>query len=168
MTKKIISIWAEDQNGLIGANGTLPWQLPKDLQHFKTTTMGQALVMGRVTFDGMGRRLLPGRETLILSRQPDPEVAGVTWVTSPEEVLAWFDQQDKDLYVVGGSQVYEAFAPYVDRLVKTTVHGQFEGDTHFPALDLSAYSPIAEQYHEADEANPYPFTITVYDRRKED
>ena len=71
MTKKLIAIWAEDDNHLIGVNERLPWRLPKELQHFKETTMGQALLMGRVTFDGMNRRILPGRETLILTRDSD-------------------------------------------------------------------------------------------------
>lgn len=166
MTKKIIGIWAQDQNGLIGHEDRLPWHLPKELQHFKETTMGQALVMGRVTFDGMNRRLLPGRETLILTRQG--ELDGVVTVASPEATLDWFAQQDKDLYVVGGASVYQAFAPYYDRLIVTRVHGQFAGDTYFPDLDLSGFVPIAEQHYEADDRNSHAFTVTTYDRRKED
>lgn len=167
MSKKIIAIWAEDEAGLIGVDNRLPWRLPKELQHFKETTMGQALLMGRVTFDGMNRRILPGRETLILSRQPDDTAQEVAWLTSPRAVLDWFAQQDKDLYVVGGASVYATMSPHYDRLVKTTVHGRFEGDTYFPALDFSAFEKIAEQFFEVDEANPYAFTVTVYEKKKE-
>ena len=93
MTKKIIAIWAEDENRLIGIDGGLPWHLPKELKHFKETTMGQALLMGRVTFDGMNRRILPGRETLILTRDKSFEVDGVTIVHSLDEVFEWFEEQ---------------------------------------------------------------------------
>ncbi|MGT2894957.1 dihydrofolate reductase [Streptococcus entericus] len=169
MTKKIIAIWAQDEAGLIGRDNRLPWHLPKEWQHFKETTMHQALVMGRVTFDGMNRRLLPGRETLILSRQPDQiDTTGVTILSSPEAVLDWFKQQDKNLYVVGGASIYQAFAPYYDQLVVTRVAGEFAGDTHFPPFDWSAYRPIAEQTFAADEQNSHAFTVTTYERIKED
>lgn len=168
MTKKIIGIWAQDQAGLIGRDGRLPWRLPKELQHFKETTMGQVLLMGRVTFDGMNRRLLPGRETLILSREPGLEGEAVQTLSSPEEVLAWFAQQDKDLYIAGGARVYQAFAPHYDRLIQTRVEGEFAGDTYFPDLDFSAFEKTSVRYFEADEKNPYAFTVTTYDRKRED
>lgn len=114
----------------------------------------------------MKRRLLPGRETLILSRQADFEAEGIQAFTSPQAVLDWFQQQDKDLYIVGGAKVYEAMLPYCDGLQVTTVHGQFTGDTHFPAIDWDCFVPIAEQTVEADEANSHAFTITTY-RKKE-
>ena len=90
MTKKIVAIWAEDENHLIGVNDGLPWRLPKELKHFKETTMGQALLMGRVTFDGMKRRILPGRETLILTRDKAFEADGVTVVHDMDQVFEWF------------------------------------------------------------------------------
>ncbi|MGT2925704.1 dihydrofolate reductase [Streptococcus cuniculipharyngis] len=168
MTKRLIAIWAQDQAGLIGQNNSLPWHLPKELQHFKETTMGQAMLMGRVTFDGMNRRLLPGRETLILSRQADFEAEGIQAFTSPEAVLDWFQTQDKDLYIVGGAKVYEAMLPHCDQLVVTRVEGEFTGDTYFPEVDWSSFVPIAEQMIEADEANPHAFTITTYERKEEE
>src|SRR5699024_11588003 len=85
MTKQLIAIWAEDENHLIGVDGGLPWHLPKELKHFKETTMGQALLMGRVTFDGMGRRVLPGRDTLVLTRDKTYQADGVTVVHSRSE-----------------------------------------------------------------------------------
>lgn len=165
MTKRIIAIWAQDEKGLIGVDNRLPWKLPKELQHFKETTMGQVLVMGRVTFDGMKRRVLPGRDTLILTRQPGLEDFPVQTFASPEAVISWFEEQDKDLYVVGGASVYQAFAPYYDRLVKTTVHGYFEGDTYFPELDFSAFEPIEEKQFIADDTNPHAFTVTIYEKK---
>lgn len=166
MSKKIIAIWAQDERGLIGRDNRLPWHLPKELQHFKATTMGQAMLMGRVTFDGMNRRLLPGRETLILSRQTELET--VPTLSSPEAVLDWFHGQDKDLYIVGGAQIYEAMLPHCDRLVVTRVEGEFTGDTYFPEVDWSSFVPIAEQVIESDEDNPHAFTITTYERKEEE
>ena len=93
MSKQIIAIWAEARNHVIGKNHTMPWHLPAELAHFKKTTMGSAILMGRVTFDGMNRRCLPGRETLILTRDKDFDCEEVTTVTSVEEALAWFEQQ---------------------------------------------------------------------------
>ena len=109
MSKQLIAIWAEAHNHVIGKNHTMPWHLPAELAHFKKTTMGSAILMGRVTFDGMNRRCLPGRETLILTRDKEFNCEGVTTVTSVEEALAWFEQQDKDLYIAGGAGVYKAF-----------------------------------------------------------
>jgi len=119
MTKKIVAIWAEDENRLIGVNDGLPWRLPKELKHFKETTMGQALLMGRVTFDGMNRRILPGRETLILTRDKSFEADGVTIVHDMDEVFDWFEKQDKTLYIVGGASIYKAFLPHCDAIIKT-------------------------------------------------
>ena len=127
MSKQIIAIWAEARNHVIGKNHTMPWHLPAELAHFKKTTMGSAILMGRVTFDGMNRRCLPGRETLILTRDKDFDCEEVTTVTSVEEALAWFEQQDKDLYIAGGAGVYKAFDGYYDVLIKTTIEADFRG-----------------------------------------
>ena len=152
MTKKIVAIWAEDENHLIGVNDGLPWRLPKELKHFKETTMGQALLMGRVTFDGMKRRILPGRET------------GVTVVHDMDQVFEWFKNHDKTLYVVGGASIYKAFLPYCDEIIKTTVHGEFEGDTYFPDVDLEQFTKVSESFYEKDDKNAYDFTITVFEK----
>lgn len=87
MTKKIVAIWAQDEEGVIGKENRLPWHLPAELQHFKETTLNHAILMGRVTFDGMGRRLLPKRETLILTRNPEEKIDGVT--TFMMSSLSW-------------------------------------------------------------------------------
>ena len=105
--KKIVAIWAEDDRHLIGVKGSLPWHLPKELNHFKEMTMGQALLMGRVTFDGMNRRVLPGRDTLILTHDPQFKAEGVSIVHSVPEALSWYRQQDKSLFIVGGASIYK-------------------------------------------------------------
>lgn len=162
--KKIIAIWAQDESGLIGSKQTMPWHLPAELAHFKKTTMGQAVLMGRKTFDGMGRRVLPGREILILTRDNTYQADGVKIVSSPEEVLTWFSQQEKDLYIAGGSGVYSAFREYYDSLVKTTIHACFEGDTYFPEISLEDYQLVEQEDFSKDQKNPYSFTISKFNK----
>lgn len=164
--KKIIAIWAQTENGVIGNNQTMPWHLPAELRHFKETTMGQVLLMGRVTFDGMKRRILPGRETLILSRDKTFAAEGIKAFTSVDEVLTWFEQQDKDLYIAGGSAVYEAFDGLYDRLVQTVIHAEIEGDTFFPPLADDQFTLVSEKKHEKDGDNAYDFTIRVLEKEK--
>ena len=163
--KKIVAIWAEDENGLIGADGRLPWHLPKELKHFKETTTGHALLMGRVTFDGMKRRVLPNRETLILTRDENFQAEGVKVLNSLKEVLTWFDSQDKNLYVVGGASIYKVFENYYDELIRTKVHGTFTGDTYFPELDWSDFQGLVSTDFDKDDKNPYAFTVTVWEKK---
>lgn len=167
MKKKISAIWAEDSRGLIGKEGKLPWHLPKDLAHFKQTTSDQAILMGRVTFEGMGSRPLPNRLNLVLSRDKTFQAEGVTVCHSVEQVLAWFKQQDKNLYIAGGSEIYRLFEPYYDQLIRTKVAGEFTGDTYFPKLDLSAFEPISNQFYAKDEKNAYDFDVTILEKKEE-
>lgn len=165
MTKKIKAIWAQDTRGIIGKNNYLPWHLPKDLKHFKEITLNQAVLMGRVTFEGMNKRLLPHRETLILTNQFDYQVEGATVVTSVEDVLDWYENQDKTLYIVGGSQVYKLFEPYVDGLFVTQVQAEVDGDTYFPKdFDFSEFSLVSSDIYEKDKQNKFDFTIEHYIR----
>lgn len=118
MTKKIVAIWAEDENRLIGVNDGLPWRLPKELKHFKETTMGQALLMGRVTFDGMNRRILPGRETLILTRDKSFEADGVRIVHDMDEVFDWFKSRIRPFISLVGLVSIKLFYRIVMLLLK--------------------------------------------------
>ena len=167
MTKKIVAIWAQDEEGIIGKDNRLPWYLPAELQHFKETTLNHAILMGRVTFDGMGRRLLPKRETLILTRNSDEKMDGVSIFNDIESVLDWYQSQDKNLYVLGGKQIFQAFEPYIDEVIVTQVHASVEGDTYFPEdFDLSLFETVSSKFYSKDEKNPYDFTIQ-YRKRKE-
>ena len=165
MTKEIVAIWAQDRSGIIGKANHLPWRLPKDLKYFKETTLNQAILMGRITFEGMNKRLLPSRETLILTSQLDYQVEGATVVTSVEEVLTWYTNQDKTLYIVGGSQVYKLFEPYVDELLVTQLQAEVDGDTYFPRdFDFSKFSLVSSEDYEKDEQNKFDFVIEHYIR----
>ena len=166
MTKKIVAIWAQDEEGIIGKDNRLPWYLPAELQHFKETTLNHAILMGRVTFDGMGRRLLPKRETLILTRNSDEKMDGVSIFNDIESVLDWYQSQDKNLYVIGGKQIFQAFEPYIDEVIVTQVHASVEGDTYFPEdFDLSLFETVSSKFYDKDEKNPYDFTIQYLKRK---
>jgi dihydrofolate reductase len=161
--KKISAIWAEDKSGLIGVDGKLPWRLPKELEHFKSTTMGSALLSGRKTFDGMNHRILPGRKTLILSHDEDLHYNNVTVLHSRQEVLDWFSNQEKDLFIQGGAKIFSLFAEDVEVLYRTVVEGEFAGDTYFPKdFPFDKFEKVSEKLVKSDEKNPYDFTIFVY------
>ncbi|MEW4353961.1 dihydrofolate reductase [Streptococcus pneumoniae] len=169
MTKKIVAIWAQDEAGLIGKNQTLPWYLPADLQHFKETTLHQAILMGRVTFDGMKRRILPQRVSLILTTDDTYKVEDKRALIfhSVEEVLDWYEKEDYSLYVIGGAQIFTAFESVLDELVVTEIHEHFEGDTYFPiSFDWSSFEEVENHFYPKNEANAYDFTIRRW-RRKE-
>lgn len=167
MTKKIVAIWAQDEKGVIGKDDRLPWHLPAELKHFKETTLNHAILMGRVTFDGMGRRLLPGRETLILTRNLEESVEGALVFQNVEDVLDWYQQQDKNLYIIGGKQIFQLFESYLDEIIVTQIHAQVEGDTYFPEdFDLTVFETVASKSYSKDEKNVYDFTIE-YRKRKE-
>lgn len=168
MTKKIAAIWAEDRNHLIGKNQGLPWTLPADLQHFKQTTMGQAILMGRKTFDGMGRRVLPGRISLIVTRDKTYTInkENVLVFHSVTDVIDWFKGQEKDLYITGGSEIFDLFAPHVEELIKTEIAGSFEGDTYFPeAFDYASFEEVDATFYPRDDKNAYDFWVKVLRRK---
>ena len=169
----IAGIWAEDAQGLIGVNGTLPWSLPAELRHFKATTMGQAILMGRKTFDGMNQRTLPGRTTIVMTRDKSYTVAdkSVLIFHEPQAVLAWYAAQSrdsaKDLYIIGGAEMFQVFSQSLDRLYRTIVSGVFEGDTYFPdVIQFDHFSELSSTTHPEDPENKYGFTVKTYEKNK--
>lgn len=135
-------IWAQDEAGLIGAKGTLPWHVSADLKFFKEQTMGQTILMGRTTFIGMGERLLPKRTTWLLTKDTHYQVAGAKVFHSVEEVLQ--ASLGQDLIVTGGAKVYENFLPYADRLVQTVLAKKFSGDTYFPKVNWDDFQLVTQ------------------------
>ena len=122
MTKKIVAIWAQDEEGVIGKDNRLPWYLPAELQHFKETTLNHAILMGRVTFDGMGRRLLPKRETLILTRNSEEKIDGVTIFYDVQSVLDWYQAQENNLYILVESRFFRLLNPTLYEVIVTQIH----------------------------------------------
>lgn len=168
MEKQIQAIWAQAHEGVIGKDQTMPWHLPAELQHFKQTTLGQAVLMGRVTFDGMRRRVLPNRTSLILTHDINYQVDDerVLVFHSVDSVLDWYKQQEKALFIIGGSQVISAFEPYLEGLIQTQIDAELEGDTYFPAdFDWTLYQEESQTFHAHDEKNAYDFTVHYYRRK---
>src|SRR3989338_76457 len=120
------------RNGVIGNKGQLPWHLSEDLKHFKATTMGHPILMGRKTFESIGKAL-PGRENIVLTTDRNFKVAGVTILHNWKEVLA---RRDEELFVIGGSKIYTLALPHANKLYLTQIDQDFEGDTYFPTIDL--------------------------------
>lgn len=134
------AIWAEDENGLIGAGGKLPWHLPADLNYFKEKTVGHRLVMGKATFLGMGARPLPQRTTLLLTRDQDFSLPkGVERITSLAEFIDKNQNTAEEIFIAGGAGTYQLFLPYTKKLYRTKIRHAYAGDTHFPAVDWAAW-----------------------------
>jgi len=132
------------RNGVIGVDGGLPWHLPDELALFKELTLGHVLVMGRRTFESVGRPL-PGRTTVVVTRLPDWEAEGVLRAESVGEALALAREVDAEVFVVGGAQVYAAALPVADRLALTFVDAEPEGDTRFPEIDWSQWREVGRR-----------------------
>ena len=142
MTVTILAAVA--RNGVIGVDGGLPWHLPDELQLFKELTLGHVLVMGRRTYESVGRPL-PGRTTVVVTRRPDWASEGVLRAGSVEEALALANEIDDEVFVVGGAQVYAEALPAADRLALTFVDAEPEGDTLFPEVDWSKWREVARR-----------------------
>jgi dihydrofolate reductase len=151
------------ENRVIGRAGGLPWHLPKDLQHFKRLTVDHTVIMGRKTFDELKGRPLANRRNVVISRNPEFHPHGVTVVPDLEEALA-LGATEKEVFVIGGGEIFLQAMPRADRLYLTIVHAEVEGDTLFPAFDLAAWALEAEERHEADEKHAWAFTFRTYRR----
>ncbi|CZQ84966.1 dihydrofolate reductase [Trichococcus palustris] len=161
----IALLWAEDENGIIGRDNTLPWHLPSDLKYFKAETLNHKIVMGRKTFEGMGKRLLPKRETVILTHQKDYAIEGATVLNNVQDVLA-LDKEDEMLFVIGGSEIFSLFIPYADYLYQTKIHADFEGDTYFPTIDWTDWELVESKMGPVDEHNLYEHEFKIFKRAK--
>ncbi|RUO59716.1 type 3 dihydrofolate reductase [Pseudidiomarina marina] len=153
-------------NRVIGKDGKMPWHLPAELQHFKRITLGKPVVMGRTTYESIGRPL-PGRTNIVLSRkyqQPYTDEQGVIWVNSPEQAVHTAGHTE-ELMVIGGGHVYAEFLPHAYRLYLTQIQLETEGDTFFPDYHAQANWELVESVeHPADEKNPHAFVTEVYER----
>ena len=140
----VILIAAVARNGVIGNGGTIPWRVPGEQAFFKATTLGHTLVMGRATYDSIGRPL-PGRTTIVLTRDPAWHADGVTAAASIEEALAL---AEGDVYVAGGAAVYEAALPYADEQLLSEIDLEPEGDTFYPSYDPAEWQEVERVHHE--------------------
>ena len=151
------------RNRVIGRNNALPWRLSEDLKRFKATTLGKPILMGRKTFESIGKPL-PGRRNIVLTRNPGWRAEGVDVVRSVEEALQ-LTRASPELAVIGGAEIYRLTIPHADRIYLTRVEADVDGDTLFPELDVAQWSQTQAGMHPADERNQYPATFLVLDRR---
>ena len=163
-SKQVLSmIVAVSENDVIGVDGDLPWRLSSDLKRFKRLTMGHHIIMGRKTYESIGR-LLPGRTTVIVTRQKDFEVEGAKVVHSIEAALESCGD-DESPFVTGGSEIYRLALPLVDEIQLTRVHTQINGDTYLPEIDWEIWETISTERFEPDGKNELPYSFEVYRRK---
>ncbi|MCW8830776.1 MAG: type 3 dihydrofolate reductase [Gammaproteobacteria bacterium] len=155
-------IAAMDNNRLIGRDNDLPWHLPADLQHFKAITMSKPILMGRKTYDSIGRPL-PGRQNIVLTRG-DAEIEGVTVVNSIDQAIAAAGDVE-EVMVIGGSSIYKLVLPEVQRMYLSFVDGEFEGDAWFPEFDQDEWKIIDEKNQAPDEKNAHACRFVTYQRK---
>lgn len=145
--KRVVMVAAVASNGVIGADGDIPWRIPEDFAHFKRITLGHTLVMGRATYDSIGRPL-PGRTTVVLTRDRDWSAEGVLVAHDLDSALALAADLPGDVVIAGGSHVYAEAMERADEQVLTEVHLAPEGDTFYPAFDRSAWTETAREQHD--------------------
>lgn len=162
-TPEIVIVAALARNGVIGRDNGLPWRLKADLQHFRALTMGYPILMGRNTWESLGRPL-PGRRNMVVTRAAELQADGAEVFNSPAAAIAAAAGAER-LFVIGGAQLYANLLPQADRLVLTEVWADVEGDAHFPMLDRSDFIEERRDPRQADADNEFDFDFVEYRRR---
>ncbi|MDE1988969.1 MAG: type 3 dihydrofolate reductase [Betaproteobacteria bacterium] len=156
-------IVAMTENRIIGANNAMPWHLPADLAFFKATTLGHPVIMGRKTFESIGRAL-PGRRNIVVSRNPGYLAEGCDTVTDMAQSLQQAGPAP-EIFVIGGAQLFELALPQAHRIYLTRIHATLDGDTFFPELDAAEWQEISRQHHPRDPKNAFDLTFLTLERR---
>jgi dihydrofolate reductase len=157
-------IVAVSANNVIGDEGGLPWELPEDLRRFKQVTMGKPIIMGRETYDSIGRAL-PGRKNIVLTRQEDFTAKDCEIVTSIDAAIEAAGDAE-EIMIIGGGEIYRQFLPMADRIYLTRVQGEVEGDTRFPELDMEEWDVVTVEEYPAVDDREFAFDIETLDRRR--
>jgi dihydrofolate reductase len=158
---RISIIVAYAANRIIGSRGQMPWRLPEDLKRFRQITMGHAIVMGRKTWESIGR-LLPGRHHVIISRRPGYTVPGATVVASLGDAIAAC-ADESDVFIIGGGEIYRLALPLSDRIYATEIEGSFEGDAFFPLPDMAIWKETRREPGR-DENSSMRYSFVTFDR----
>ncbi len=156
----LIAALAADR--IIGMENAMPWHLPADLAWFKRNTLNKPVIMGRLTFESIGRPL-PGRLNIVVSSKPGTH-EGVTWVSSPEEAIAAAGVAE-EVMVIGGGRIYEQMLARADRLYLTHIDAEVEGDTQFPDYEPDEWLSVFSEFHDADTQNSHSYCFEILDRR---
>ncbi|MBQ5922004.1 MAG: dihydrofolate reductase [Alistipes sp.] len=157
-------IVAVARNGVIGDKNALLWHISEDMRFFRRTTSGHPVIMGRKTYESLGRPL-PNRQNVVISRTTQ-EIEGCTVVGSLEQAIALFPAEE-EVFIIGGAQIYALALEVADRFYLTRVEHDYEGDTSFPAWDESKWRLLSREEFELGEKYPYPFAFELYERIKE-
>jgi dihydrofolate reductase len=161
-------IWAMAENNVIGRDNKLPWHLPNDLKYFKQLTTGKPVIMGRKTYQSIGRAL-PNRTNIVISRDSSFSAEGIQIVNTLDDAIelaeatCLVNAQD-EVIVMGGAEIYKLCLPRADRLYVTLVHANVEGDAYFPDIDLTQYQEVKREFFEKDGPNPYDYSFCVFDK----
>jgi len=165
---RIAMIWAMANNGVIGRQNKLPWHLPNDLEYFKRLTSGKTVIMGRKTYESIGRPL-PNRINIVITRAKDFHAEGIKVVNSLPAALELAAAETlisgaEEVMVIGGAEIYKLCLPLAERLYVTLVHADVDGDARFPEWDRQAYQEIGREDFGADGPNPYDYSFVVFDK----
>ncbi len=158
---RVSLIAAVAANGIIGHHNAMPWRLPEDLKHFKALTLGHPVIMGRKTYESLGRPL-PGRRNIVISRQRCFDSDTCVTARSLDDALQGCQMDSNEVFVIGGAQIYAEALPVAERLYLTEIHRDYPGDTHFPAVDWSSWRETRRQQHQNSEGLEYDFV--TYER----
>lgn len=161
--KGLYLILAMDRNRLIGANNDLPWRLPADLKYFKKTTTGHPIIMGRKTYESIGKPL-PNRQNIVLTRDPAYQIPGVIVVQTLDEAIQKADNPVK--FVIGGAAIYNMALPVAERLYITEIDEEFSGDTYFSNFSMADWQLVSSEEGEVNENNPYKHRFLIYERKQ--
>lgn len=164
MIISMIAAMAEDR--VIGLDGIMPWHLPADLAHFKSSTMGSPVIMGRRTYDSIGRPL-PGRRNIVLSRNASLSIEGCDVMQNLDEALQSIEDAVDEVFIIGGQQLYEQALPKADRLYLTHIALSVEGDTHFPDYSIYNWKTVSSSSHDADARNQWSYSFELLERLKD-
>lgn len=161
---RLTIIAAVGKRGELGLAGGLPWRLPGDLAFFKRTTMGQAVIMGRRTFDEV-KKPLPGRENIVVTRNRAFAADGVVAVSSLEAAIAHCAGRE-EAFVIGGAEIYRQALPRADRMILTRIAAEFEADTYFPTFEARDWRVVTRDPHSADEKNRWDYEFVEMERER--
>lgn len=153
------------KNRVIGQNNHLPWHLPKDLQRFKALTTGHPIIMGRKTYESIGKPL-PNRTNIILTRDQDFTASGCLIANSIKQAMHYAGEVDSEVFIIGGADIYQQFLPQITRLYLTIVETELTGDAYFPVFDAAKWQEVFREPHLADEKHAYPFQFLVLEKKQ--
>jgi len=167
MTEPIVAlIVAVAENGVIGRDGKLPWRIPEDMKWFKARTEGRPMIMGRKTWESLPRRPLPGRTNIVVTRDASYKAEGAVVATSLAAALDVANgEAPEEIMVIGGAEIYRASMPFVRRIYLTSVHGEIEGDTYFPALDRDDWNETIVGVYRSSETRPVGYSFIILDKK---